>query len=368
MFNPEPGSADVRAGTAALIRGRQDTLASDVFDAIARSSDALASSEWRSLAELLLRLFAAAVNPSPLEEASAAIRELGRYSPPLTTRDLFDTVHDAEHVILDEIALDDRLGATSEPWPTVAHVVRRATIDLLSAYAEEIAGRAAPMAVRDSLTTLIAAPVFDLAVAQEIERAVRHQHALALLLFDIDDLSQINREYGRGVGDRLLEHLGVLARRFFRMHDWVARHGDDAIGVLLPETTFDQAGVLAARFRETVQHRLVMQDYNTELTKVVTVSAAVVGTDHVQSELDAAHVIAEAEAAVLRAKLNGRNRIERVALLPTSLTIVGAALVLGQTPREVTHLIRNGALKASRRGRHYHIDRDLIEAYRKTAR
>ena len=69
---------------------------------------------------------------------------------------------------------------------------------------------------------------------------------------------------------------------------------------------------------------------------------------------------------VLRAKLNGRNRIERVALLPTSLTIFGAATMLGEPAREVTRLIREGTLKASRRGRHFHIDRELIEAYRKT--
>ena len=84
-----------------------------------------------------------------------------------------------------------------------------------------------------------------------------------------------------------------------------------------------------------VQHRLVLQDHKTDMTKIVTVSAAAVGTDLVQSEIDAAYVLAEAEAAVLRAKLNGRNRIERVALLPTSLTIFGAATMLGETPHEV---------------------------------
>jgi excisionase family DNA binding protein len=166
----------------------------------------------------------------------------------------------------------------------------------------------------------------------------------------------------------LLERTGILARRFFRTHDWVARHGDDAIGVLLPETTLDQGAVLAARFREMVQHRLILQDHKSDATKTVTVSAAAVGTDRVQSEIDAAYVIAEAEAAVLRAKLDGRDSVERVALLPTSLTIFGAATMLGQSPREVAQLIRGGSLKASRRGRHYHIDRDLIEAYRKTAR
>jgi diguanylate cyclase (GGDEF)-like protein/excisionase family DNA binding protein len=366
----EPGlhTGDVRSRTSALIRERQDALSSDVVSQIAGLGTGLLPEDLPGCAELLLRLFAASVDAGTLDTESAAMRDLARYSPPLTTRQLLDAIHHAERVILDDVALDDRLGATSEPWALVAHSIRRATLEILGAHAEQVAGREVPIAVRDPLTTLIASRVFELALAQEIERALRHQHALALLLFDIDDLSQINREHGWGVGDRLLERTGILARQFFRTHDWVARYGDDSIAVLLPETTLDQASLLAARFREMVQHRLVLQDHKTGMTKIVTVSAAAIGTDLVQSEIDSAYVLAEAEAAVLRAKLNGRNRIETIALLPTSLTIFGAAGLLGQTPHEVARLIRDGTLKASRRGRHYHIDRESIEAYRKTPR
>jgi len=361
-------ASDVRNRTTALIRERQDALASDVTGAIAVAGATLDASHWHALAELLIRLFAASTDAGALDAQSAVMRDLARYTPPLTTRQLVEVVHHTERAILDEIALDDRLGATSEPWAAVAHVIRRATLEILAAHTEQMAGREAPISVRDTLTTLIASPVFDLALSQEIERAQRHQHAVAMLLFDIDDLSQINREHGWGVGDRLLERTGILARQFFRTHDWVARHGDDSIAVLLPETTLDQASLLAVRFREMVQHRLVLQDHKTDMIKIVTVSAAAIGTDLVQSDIAAAYVLAEAEAAVLRAKLNGRNRIERIALLPTSLTIFGAAGMLGLAPREVARLIREGTLTASRRGRHYHIDRDLIEAYRKTIR
>ena len=366
----EPGlhTGDVRSRTSALIRERQDALSADVVAQIAGLGTGLAPEDLPGCAELLLRLFAASVDAGTLDTQSAAMRDLARFCPPLTTRQLLDAVHHAERVILDEVALDDRLGATSEPWALVAHSIRRATLEILGAHAEQIAGREVPINVRDPLTTLITPRVFELALSQEIERALRHQHALALLLLDIDDLSRINREHGWGVGDRLLERTGILARQFFRTHDWVARYGDDSIAVLLPETTLDQASLLAGRFREMVQHRLVLQDHKTGMTKIVTVSAAAIGTDLVQSEIDSAYVLAEAEAAVLRAKLNGRNRIERVALLPTSLTIFGTAGVLGQSPRAVARLIRDGTLKASRRGRHYHIDRDLIDAYRKTSR
>jgi len=359
---------DVRSRTSALIRERQDALASDITAAISTIGALSDTEQWHGLAALLLRLFAASVGAGSLDTQSAAMRDLGRYSPPLTTRHLLDAVHYAERAILDEVALDDRLGATSEPWALVAHLIRRATLEILGAHAEQVAGRDVPVAVRDPLTTLIASPVFDLALSQEIERAIRHKHALALLLFDIDDLSQINREHGWGVGDRLLERTGILTRRFFRTHDWVARHDTDGIAVLLPETTLDQASDLASRFRETVQHRLVLQDHKTGATKIVTVSAAAVGADQVQAEIDAAYVMAEAKAAVLRAKLNGRNRVERVALLPTSMTIIGAASHLGQSPLDIARLIRKGTLKASRRGRHYQIDRDTIDAYRKDDR
>src|SRR5688572_8034996 len=209
-------AGDVRSRTSALIRERQEALAADVVPQIADLGTALDPKELHACAELLLRLFAASVDAGTLDTESAAMRDLARYSPPLTTRQLLDAVHNAERVILDEIALDDRLGATSEPWAIVAHTIRRATLEILGAHAEQIAGRDVPLTVRDPLTTLIASPVFELALAQEIERALRHHHALALLLFDIDDLSQINREHGWGVGDRLLERTGILARRYFR--------------------------------------------------------------------------------------------------------------------------------------------------------
>ena len=272
-------TGDVRSRTSALIRERQDALAADVVVAdLAARRRARRRRIWRGCAELLLRLFAASVDAGTLDTDSAAMRDLARYCPPLTTRQLLDAVHHAERVILDEVALDDRLGATSEPWAVVAHSIRRATLEILGAHAEQIAGRDVadhrPRPADDA----------DRRRRSSSSRWRRRSSGRCAtstrsrsLLFDIDDLSQINREHGWGVGDRLLERMGILARQFFRTHDWVARHGDDAIAVLLPETTLDQAALLAARFREMVQHRLVLQDHKTDTTKIVTVSAAAVG-------------------------------------------------------------------------------------------
>ena len=60
----------------------------------------------------------------------------------LSMERLFTFAYLTERTALDELALDDALGATSEPWPLVAQLVRRASFDLLAAYTERAAARA----------------------------------------------------------------------------------------------------------------------------------------------------------------------------------------------------------------------------------
>ena len=171
-------------------------------------------------------------------------------------------------------------------------------------------------ALRDSMTTLLKDHVFDLALEQEVQRALRHQHGVSMILFDVDDLSEVNRAHGFGAGDRLLERLGILARRFFRTHDWAARYGADSIAVLLPETTLEQAFSLAGQFCEMVHQRLVLLEHKTDEETSVTVSAAAVGIDLVAEEIDPRAFVSAARAAVRRANEHGGNRVERVAFTP----------------------------------------------------
>lgn len=351
---------DMRAQIAEAIRQRAQGLVEDVTGILANGAG-LDPAGWHTFSQVMVDLMALAVEEGHLDERRGSIHDLARLTPPLTIRQVIDAVHRGERAVLDELALHEQLGATSEPWPVVAHSIRAATIEIITAVTERTGGRPA---LRDPLTTLLAEHVFDLALEQEALRAHRHEHGVSMILFDIDDLSQLNRAHGFGAGDRLLERLGILARRFFRTHDWVARYGEDSIAVLLPETTLDQAAALANRFRETVRQRLVLVEHKTEARTTITVSAAAVGTDRVQEEIDPRYILSEAQAAVVRAKMNGGNRVERVALLPTSVTILGAATLLGKTAREVAGMIKRGELTAARRGRHFHIDRAQIEEHR----
>ncbi len=84
-------------------------------------------------------------------------------------------------------------------------------------------------------------------MAKEVERAGRFGYEISLILFDVDHLSAINQEHGYGVGDKILERLGILIRQYFRQHDWVVRYSEDSIAVLLSRTDAEDASVLAER-------------------------------------------------------------------------------------------------------------------------
>src|SRR4029077_374907 len=122
-----------------------------------------------------------------------------------------------------------------------------------------------------------------------------------------------------GVGDKILERLGILIRQYFRQHDWVARHSEDSIAVLLSRTEPDDASSLAERVRATVEERLGFTDHRSDRAVPVTLSAAVINVQIALGDvIDAERLMADAESGVERAKEQGRNRVERVDTYPAT--------------------------------------------------
>jgi diguanylate cyclase (GGDEF)-like protein len=150
-------------------------------------------------------------------------------------------------------------------------------------------------------------------LAKEVDKAGRFGHALSIIMFDVDRLSAINEDFGYGVGDKVLERMGILMRTYFRQHDWVARYSEDVMVVLLAQTDPDRAVELAERVRHTVEERLWFTDHRTDRQVPVTVSAAVVNVPvSLGDVIDPERLLQIGEAAVERAKRNGRNRVETV--------------------------------------------------------
>ena len=182
-----------------------------------------------------------------------------------------------------------------------------------AAYTERAQLEPSDAAIIDKLTTLYTRPMLDAVLAKEVERAGRFGYRdfadSVRRRSPVDD----QQEHGYGVGDRILERLGILIRQYFRQHDWVARHSEDSIAVLLTRTDAEHATELAERVRATVEERLGFTDHRTDRPVPVTLSAAVINVQvAVGDVIDPERLLADAEAAVERAKQQGRNRVERV--------------------------------------------------------
>jgi diguanylate cyclase (GGDEF)-like protein len=307
---------DLRQQIASAIQEHGSVLVWDTVAIFPFSGTELLEPEYcNRIGEIVVQMLLLAIRNGNVDPRSGVVADLQRVALErnLSAGRLFTFTYLLERSALDELALSETIGATSEPWPLVAQIVRRASFDLLAAYAERAELQPSEAAIVDKLTTLHTRPLLDAVLAKELERAGRVGYPISLILFDVDRLSSINQAHGYGVGDRILERLGILIRQYFRQHDWVARHSEDSIVVLLSRTGGDNANELAERVRATVEDRLEFTDHRTDMPVRVTLSAAVVNVDIAVGDIiDPDRLLADAEAAVERAKQQGRNRVVRV--------------------------------------------------------
>jgi diguanylate cyclase (GGDEF)-like protein len=306
-----------RSQTARILEQHSEEILNDavaVFPfAGAESGDSARSA---NLADLIIQLLISAIRDAELDSRASRVADLRHvaFDFGLTVRQLFGLVYVIERAALDELALDESFGATSEAWPGIAQVVRRGSFDVLAALAERIAREPDQSALHDSLTALHTRAMLLAVLEKEIQRAERFEHPFAMIVVDVDHLTEINAKHGYGFGDRVLERIGIVIRNYFREHDWVTRCSEDAFAVLLPETHRANAESLAEGLRATVEERLALRDYRTEEQVQVTVSLAVLIGESLDTSLRAEQVLRYAEQAVHRAKQAGRNRVEIVEL------------------------------------------------------
>src|SRR5262245_19721942 len=104
-------------------------------------------------------------------------------------------------------------------------------------------------ASEDALTGLANRGRFELALASEVERALRYARPLALVLGDLDAFKALNDERGHAAGDAALARVGAVLRGLSRASDLPARIGGDEVALILPETGPDGAHAFARKLQ-----------------------------------------------------------------------------------------------------------------------
>ena len=138
----------------------------------------------------------------------------------------------------------------------------------------------------------------------ELKRARRTKRPLSILMFDLDSFKLVNDRYGHLCGDAVLAAVGDRMRGATRAGDLKCRYGGDEFVVVLPETPLAGAKLVCENLR------LAMEKEPIRWADGVVKLTASFGVTEVQSgDIDPLAIVARVDAALYRAKRQGRNRV-----------------------------------------------------------
>lgn len=159
----------------------------------------------------------------------------------------------------------------------------------------------------DGLTNIYNHRYFQNALDQEISRAMRNGSSISLLLADIDHFKQFNDTYGHQVGDFVLAEFAKLLRENIRQYDILARYGGEEFVIVLPETSTEEALLVAEKLRETIEHAR-FKDSRGEYYVTSSFGQAC-STPAIEDNFSKNSFIGQADQALYEAKEKGRNRV-----------------------------------------------------------
>lgn len=170
-------------------------------------------------------------------------------------------------------------------------------------YAEREMHVARSVARTDALTRLPNRSELEQGLARLIRHAEHNDAPLSLMFLDLDHFKSINDRHGHAIGDRCLVMVGDILRRHVRASDLIVRYGGEEF-VLALEGAGRERGIAAAE-----QLRAAVEQEGREIDgHAVQLTVSIGLTDHRDGD-DVERLVARADAALYRAKREGRNRV-----------------------------------------------------------
>ena len=195
-----------------------------------------------------------------------------------------------------------RVEAVPAAWFTLVGILFPAA-GLLRAMRDgvtRLVDRLSEAAMTDTLTGLQNRLALDEELHAEVERALRSDKPLSLVIGDLDYFKSVNDRLGHRAGDEALVRTGRVLLRHRRAGDSIARTGGEEFTILLPGATEHEAYLVSERMRSAVEHEFA--DDAVGLTFSFGIATF---PDHGR---DADAVLEAADQALYAAKALGRNR------------------------------------------------------------
>ncbi|MCW5892711.1 MAG: diguanylate cyclase [bacterium] len=296
---------------SAVLRLHQTVAAGVTADRVAQTVVQLAepllgaeaATLWVSAGPSLVPLATSA----PAPPAPVALAGEGPVAEAWRTRRAVEA-DDVQHVPLTVAAEPIGVLSIQGPGPARASSSLAGFFCVEAALALDAAQRfaAAEAAARtDAVTGLANRRYLDRRLGEELRRARLHRQPLAVLFLDLDHFKRVNDTLGHDRGDAVLRAVGTALRSALRAADVIARYGGEEFVVLLPEVDRAGAAIAAERVRAAVA---------AETMRAIPDGPAVTATIGVATfpddGSDAASLVTLADAAMLRGKQAGRNRVE----------------------------------------------------------
>jgi len=170
------------------------------------------------------------------------------------------------------------------------------------------------LSITDPLTGLFNRRYFQYRLQQEVERCRRYGDSVSLLTLDLDHFKRVNDRYGHRAGDDALRLTAELLTRELRRLDVCTRWGGEEFTIIMPNTGAAGGLVVARRLLRAMRAKAVLSaapiDERDGVPEPVQLTASFGLASYPAAGIESAEALVHAaDAAMYRAKNEGRNRI-----------------------------------------------------------
>ena len=160
------------------------------------------------------------------------------------------------------------------------------------------------LTITDDCTNLFNARHMNFMLETEVYRAQRHGFEFSLVFIDLDYFKKVNDTHGHLMGSKLLAEIGQFVKSHCRLIDFAFRYGGDEFVVLLPQTSKENACLVARRLHRQIGEMVWLQSEGLNVRITASMGVAAFPSDAKTKE-EVMHLADEAMYAVKNSTRDG---------------------------------------------------------------